>query len=139
MADRLDRTETNTRLPPPPAPVARDANPWPMPAQQTNTWRSPAPPRFQRPAQPTARPDARPDARPAAASPAPGASTPLASRHGLARWVPFAIVLAVLGSIAASALEALDRGKGITAFVPLLVGVIVAVGAWRNAARRRRD
>ena len=84
-------------------------------------------------------PDARPDARPAAASPAPGDSTPRASRHGLARWVPFAIVLAVLGSIAASALEALDRGKGITAFVPLVVGVIVAVGAWRNAARRRRD
>ncbi len=130
MAQPPDHPTTTSRLPPPPAPVARDANPWPMPRQQGDAQQGRAiPPRFQRPTQlPPVAPTGTPSRNP---SPAPG-------RSGINRFVPFAIFLAVLGSIAANAIKAVGRGDGLAALIPLVVVVMVAVGWWRGMRRARR-
>jgi hypothetical protein len=60
---------------------------------------------------------------------------PGTARHGLARFVPIAIFLVVLASIASRAFEALRRGDRFAAIVPLIVLGIVALGMWR--AKRR--
>jgi hypothetical protein len=107
---------TATKLPPPPAPVARDANPWPMPQRQGETRARAERPRI--------------------------AKHPLdpvrSSRHGLSRFVPIAVFLVILGSVASGALEALGRGDRLGAIVPLIVLGVAAVSVWR-AARRRRN
>jgi hypothetical protein len=51
--------------------------------------------------------------------------------------VPIAIFLAVLGSIASGAFEALRRGDRLAAFVPLIVVGIAAIGMWRAIRRTR--
>lgn len=66
--------------------------------------------------------------------PAPPGQT----RHGLARFVPIAIFLAVLGSIASGAFEALRRGDRLAAFIPLIVVGVAALGMWRSMRRSRR-
>ena len=110
---------STTRLPPPPAPVARDANPWPMPARKGEA------------------------TRPAAAKsrlakyPLPSPDPVRASRHGLSRFVPIAVFLVILGSIASGAFEALGRGDRLGAIIPLVVLGVAAVSVWRGARRRR--
>src|SRR5512134_1796083 len=149
-------------LPPPPAPVARNANPWPMPEQLGDSRRQrgasptrPVPPTAPQP--PTAAPipaktaSARPPAAPQtlppapAGSPAPTAARPSApvrqtappARHGLSRYIPLAIFLAILGSVISGAFEAYQRGDRIGALVPLLVVGIIAIGWWRSMQRSR--
>jgi hypothetical protein len=107
-----------TRLPPPPAPVARDANPWPMPQQQGEAAR--------------ARLERVRVARHTLPSSDPGRS----SHHGLSRFVPIAVFLAILGSIASGAFEALGRGDRLGAIIPLVVLGVAAVSVWRSARRR---
>ena len=58
------------------------------------------------------------------------------SRHGLSRFVPIAIFLAVLGSIAAGAFRAIGRGDRLGAIVPLIVIGVAALSVWRSARRR---
>jgi hypothetical protein len=58
-------------------------------------------------------------------------------RHGLSRFVPVAIFLAVLGSIATGALKAVERGDRFGAIVPLIVIGAAAIGIWRARRRRR--
>ena len=106
-----------TKLPPPPAPVARDANPWPMPRQQGEAAR---------------RPERTRVAKHPLASPDPVRS----SRHGLSRFVPIAVFLAILGSIASGAFEALGRGDRLGAIIPLVVLGVAALSIWRSARRR---
>jgi uncharacterized membrane protein YphA (DoxX/SURF4 family) len=109
---------TTTKLPPPPAPVARDANPWPMPQRQGETRV-----RAERPR--------------SAKYPLPPPPDPMRSpRHGLSRFVPLAVFLVILGSVASGALEALGRGDRLGAIVPLIVLGVAAVSVWRSARRR---
>ena len=61
-----------------------------------------------------------------------------ASRHGLARFVPLAIFLGILGSVATGAFEALQRGDRVAAVVPLIVVGIIAIGWWRSMRRSGR-
>ena len=107
-----------TRLPPPPAPVARDANPWPMPRQQGE-----APRRAER-------------TRVVAKHPLPSPDPVRSSHHGLSRFVPIAVFLAILGSIASGAFEALGRGDRLGAIIPLVVLGVAALSIWRSARRR---
>jgi hypothetical protein len=68
----------------------------------------------------------------------PPPDAPRATRHGLARFLPIAIFLAVLGGIASGAFEALRRGDRLAAIVPLIVMGVVALGMWRSLRRSRR-
>ena len=115
---KVPDARTTTRVPPPLAPVARDANPWPMPGRKTETSRMGGAPvvtgRSSLPADPTR-----------------------ASRHGLSRFVPIAIFLGVLGSIAAGAFRAVERGDRFGAIVPLIVIGAAALSVWRASRRRR--
>lgn len=109
---------TATKLPPPPAPVARDANPWPMPQRQGETRV-----RAERPRR--------------AKYPLPPPLDPIrSSRHGLSRFVPIAVFLVILGSVASGALKALGRGDRLGAIIPLVVLGVAAVSVWRSARRR---
>jgi hypothetical protein len=79
----------------------------------------------------------RPDAAPVpGGQPVPPPDPVRPSRHGLSRFVPIAIFLAVLGSIAAGALRALGRGDRLGAIVPLVVIGVAALSIWRSARRR---
>jgi hypothetical protein len=115
-----DHRPSTSRLPPPPAPVARDANPWHVSS---------------RAGEPVRR---RTAARGPTNQPLPPPAPPGGARHGLARFVPIAIFLAVLGSIASGAFEALRRGDRLAAIVPLIVVGIVALGMWRNIKRSQQ-
>jgi hypothetical protein len=109
---------TATKLPPPPAPVARDANPWPMPQRQGETRV-----RAERPRR--------------AKYPLPPPLDPIrSSRHGLSRFLPIAVFLVILGSVASGALKALGRGDRLGAIIPLIVLGVAAVSVWRSARRR---
>ena len=61
------------------------------------------------------------------------------SHHGLSRFVPIAVFLAILGSVASGAFEALGRGDRLGAIVPLVVLGVAAVSVWRSARRRRQS
>jgi hypothetical protein len=111
---------TTTKLPPPPAPVARDANPWPMPRQQGEAPR-------------------RPQRARVAKHPLPPPDPIRSQRHGLSRFVPIAVFLAILGSIASGAFKALGRGDRLGAIIPLVVLGVAAVSIWRSARRRNRS
>jgi hypothetical protein len=154
-----DHETAKGTLPPPPAPVARDANPWPMPARQGDAARArvrqpraglpaqlgpispssgvmrPAPTQVPPGRSPPPTPVAGPRNKPSAPTGQPGAE----SRPAITRFVPFAIFLAVLGSIASTAIEALGRGDRIGAVIPLIVVGIIAVGWWRAMRRQRRQ
>ena len=109
---------TTSKLPPPPAPIARDANPWPMPQRQGETRERAKRPRIAR-------------------QPLPPPPDPIrSSRHGLSRFVPMVVFLAILGSVASGALKALGRGDRLGAFIPLIVLGVAAVSIWRSARRR---
>lgn len=58
------------------------------------------------------------------------------SHHGLSRFVPIAVFLAILGSVASGAFEALGRGDRLGAIIPLVVLGVAAVSVWRSARRR---
>jgi hypothetical protein len=114
---KVPDARTTTSLPPPLAPVARDANPWPMPQRQGEKRGRAERPRI-------------------AKHPLPTPPDPIrASRHGLSRFVPIAIFLAVLGSIAAGAFRAMERGDRFGAIVPLVVIGVAALSVWRSARR----
>ena len=109
---------TATKLPPPPAPVARDANPWPMPQRQGETRVRAERPRIAKHSLP------------------PPLAPVRSSRHGLSRFMPIAVFLVILGSVASGALEALGRGDRLGAIVPLIVLGLTAFSVWWSARRR---
>jgi hypothetical protein len=170
-----DQATAKGALPPPPAPVARDANPWPMPARQGDapqarlrrprgglaTPQAPIAPGHIAPGKASAQlppgrgPSMTKVSAPPTISPAPSTmpsapsapsarptsptSRPTAeSRPAITRFIPFAVFLAVLGSIASTAIEAFGRGDRIGAVIPLLVVAIIAIGWWRAMRRQRR-
>jgi hypothetical protein len=118
MPKAPDHRPVTARLPPPPAPVARDANPWPMPGRAGETpraWSAKLSDHQYAPSDPV---------RP--------------SRHGLARFLPIAVFFAIVASIVSGALESLGRGDRLGAFIPLIVIAIAAVSVWRSRRRSRR-
>ena len=68
--------------------------------------------------------------------PLPSSDPVRSSHHGLSRFVPIAVFLAILGSIASGAFEALGRGDRLGAIIPLVVLGVAAVSVWRSARRR---
>jgi len=114
------RNVTGTTLPPPPAPPSRDANPWHMsagrPAARLPGLRVP----------PEKVPE-RLKTVPKDAAPAPPSSL---------RWVPFAMLGAVLLAVGADALRAFLRGDYLAALVPLVFVAFVAVAILRSRQRR---
>lgn len=148
------------KLPPAPAPVARDANPWRWPDAGSDRSRSrrtkTASPRLEQiqrvrrardevAAAGTARGPGvtTSPAPPATALPdAPVAASPRKrhGRGGLAAIVPFGMFLVAMGIVASGAIDALRGGAGLGAFIPLLVfALIFGLGALRRARRGDRD
>lgn len=120
MGQGLRRNVTGTRLPPPPAPTSRDANPWHMSAER-----------------PAARlPGLRvpPEQIPERLKTAPQDGKPAAPSR--LRWVPFAMLGAVLLAVGVDALRAFQRGDYFAALVPLVFVAFVAVAILRS---RQRD
>jgi hypothetical protein len=145
---------SQTDLPPPPAPVARDANPWQWPkvaSERPRSKRANGPnPRLEHLQRLRRARDEAGTAPPAPAAPVPappGAAAPSAAtprkrdkRGGLAAIVPFGMFLIAIGVIASGALDALRDGAGFGAFLPLLVfALIFGIGALRRARRGERD
>lgn len=115
---RRDQT-TTPGLPPPPAPTARDANPWPL----------------------STAPRAAPAARPASESnlgTVPGKTqTVPAGRRPPRRAVPVLVLFAALGIGAGLAVDALRSGRVEDAIGALLILAFVALTAWRALKSRR--
>ena len=54
------------------------------------------------------------------------------SRHGLSRFLPIAVFLVILGSVASGALKALGRGDRLGAIIPLVVLGVALVSNLKN-------
>ena len=108
-------------LPPPPAPPARDANPWRMPqgdrGRQSESRQAPAP----------------------AGSPARRLPRPVpADRRRNRRWAPLLILFFVAGTAVQLAVRALRDGDVEAAVVALVMLTMVAIVVVRRL-RKRRD
>jgi hypothetical protein len=131
------RTQRNqpAAMPAPLAPVARDANPWPWPMTargRLDPRRDPrtTSPRVEQMQRIIREHQARTQAGPHGQAP---------RRGGLAAIVPFGMFLVAIGIVASGAIEALGRGAGLRALLPVLVfALIFGVGAWRRLRRRAR-
>ena len=121
------KSSSGSQLPPPPAPTARDANPWPMPGQPAARpipW--PRGPKTALPSVVAGRSAAQPGMPPTGRK-----ASPL-------RWLPFAIIVGVLVAVGSSALQSFHQGDFIGALLPLVVVGIIASGWWRSLRRDRR-
>jgi len=105
-----------TPLPPPPAPTARDANPWRMP---------------QRDATATHRP---PTASPAAGRPA--GTGRAAHRPARRRILPIAVTAAMAVVLLSAALQALERAEWAAALPMLAIVAFLLFVGWRSSRRR---
>jgi hypothetical protein len=122
MKTRSPKAAQQTGLPPPPAPTARDANPWPMSgptgtAPQSS--RQPAPRGIQR-----------------GARGGTGGRSPAPSRSGQRRWVPVAILLFIAGTGVQLAMQALESGDLEAALGALVILAMAALIAWRRLSRK---
>jgi len=135
-------------LPPPPAPTARDANPWPMPEQYGDR-----PASRKGPQRTTGIPTLTgPRARPATTvTPAPMsgpsrhetppprsepvASNPLQSSRDRVRFAPLLVMAGVAVGAVAAARRAWLVGDYAAAIGPLLVVVVLVFSAWRSSRR----
>lgn len=130
LRQRLDadaKRAAGSPLPPPLAPTARDANPWPMPRQQGTPW----PPKL-RPSRPVTVPTPVPAPVPRSAPPTAG--QPPHSRKRT-RVLPLAVLAAAAAVLLSGALQAIGRGE-LGAALPLLLilGVLLTIG-WRSRRR----
>jgi hypothetical protein len=120
-ASRTDRPPVS-RLPPPPAPTSRDANPWPMPGQNgANTqrgWGQPPPV--------------------SGAPPASWRSTAPDSRATPLRWLPVVVLGGMAAVAAAVAVTAIESRDPRAAIGPLLMLAFVAFAAWRRFGAKRQ-
>lgn len=119
-ASRTDRPPVS-RLPPPPAPTSRDANPWPISGQ----------------------PDARRLPRWRETLPASGepraswrSTSPVAGNTGR-RGLPVVALGAMAAVAAAVAVTAIEAGDPREAIGPLLMLAFVGFAAWRHLAAKR--
>lgn len=119
MKTRPPKAAQQTGLPPPPAPTARDANPWPMSSltgAAPQPSRQPAPRGIQRAAR--------------------GGRSPAPSRDGQRRWVPVAILLVIAGTGVQLAMQALESGDFEAAIGALVILAMAAFIAWRRLSRK---
>jgi hypothetical protein len=119
MKTRPPKAAQQTGLPPPPAPTARDANPWPMSGPtgaSPQSSRQPAPRGIQRAAR--------------------GGRSPAPSRDGQRRWVPVAILLFIAGTGVQLAMQALESGDVEAAVGALVILAMAALIAWRRLSRK---
>jgi len=120
MKTRSSDPQLGHGLPPPPAPPARDANPWQMSSGARGARYEPRHPRAPGwPPQPDA---ARPD--PVGRSP----RTP---------WIPVLVLFAILGSGVQLAIRALGSGEVEKAIGALLIFAVVAVVGLRRLLKRK--
>ena len=120
-------SSSGSQLPPPPAPTARDANPWPMPgppAARPIPW--PRGPKMVSPSVVAGRRAAQ------------AAMPPVERKTSPPRWLTFAIIVGLLVAVASSALQSFRHGDFIGALLPLVVVGIIASGWWRSLRRDRR-
>jgi len=121
MKTRPPRAAQQTGLPPPPAPPARDANPWTM------SGTAGAAPQSSRPAAP------RGNQRTARG--AGGGRSPVPGRDGRRRWVPVMILLFIAGTGVQLAIQALESGDVEAAVGALVILAMAALIAWRRLNR----
>lgn len=122
MKTRTTDQQPGHGLPPPPAPTARDANPWPMSSSPTGM---PPPPRHPRAAGRRAQP-----------------RSPLgdpASRKRALPWIPLLVLFFILGTGVQMAIRALSEGDVETAAGALVILAVVAVVALSRLVKRRRS
>jgi hypothetical protein len=130
MKTRTPAATGTPGLPPPPAPVSRDANPWPMATKPEAVK-----PRL---AIPEAAPRER--AEPGAVRrrhSRAGAEGAAARREPRLRWLPAMILVAVAGTALRVGVEALEAGDVESAVGALVMGAMVAFVAWRQFAGKR--
>ena len=135
-------------LPPPPAPTARDANPWPMPEQYGDRPESRKGPQRTTGIPTLTGPRARPEttltpapmsgpSRPGTprSGPEPVASNPLQSSRDRVRFAPLLVMAGVAVGAVAAARRAWLVGDYAAAIGPLLVVVVLVFSAWRSSRR----
>jgi len=118
MKTRSSNEQARHGLPPPPAPTARDANPWPMSSPPAGSKPGPRHPRA--PVRP------------------PAPRTP--GQHVRSRslpWIPLLILFAVAGSAVQMAIRALQEGDAEAAIGALVIFAMVAVVAVRRILKRK--
>lgn len=120
MKTRTSDQQPGHGLPPPPAPTARDANPWQMSSGAGGS--RPEPRGAGEPGWPPLR--GAPRRSPAAREP----RTP---------WIPLLILLAVLGAGVRTAIDALSEGDVETAIAALVIFAVVAVVGLRRLLKQR--
>lgn len=122
MKTRTPDQQRGHGLPPPPAPTARDANPWPMSSAPTGTQPPPRQPRAS-------------GRRPQPQSPA----GPAARRKRALPWVPLLVLFFIIGTGVQMAIRALAEGDIETAAGALVILALVAIVALSRMVKRRRD
>jgi hypothetical protein len=120
MKPRSPDEQVRHALPPPPAPTARDANPWPVSAQAGGT-----------------RAEARP-ARAPRSTPAPRTPGQRAGRRPRSLpWVPLLILFAIAGAGVQEAIRALEEGDVAAAIGALVILAVVAIFALRRILKNK--
>lgn len=119
MKSRTSAATGTTRLPPPPAPPSRDANPWPISSEPTAGPRA----RVETAAVLPRRP--RRDAKKAA--------EPRSERE---RWLPATMLFLVAGAGLKLALEALESGDLDSAVGAFVFVAMAAFMLWRRMKRK---
>ena len=135
-------------LPPPPAPTARDANPWPMPEQYGDRPASRKGPQRTAGIPTLTGPRARPETTltPAPMSgpsrleaprpgPEPVASNPLQPSRERVRFAPLLVMAGVAVGAVVAARRAWLSGDYAAAIGPLLVVAVLVFSAWRSSRR----
>jgi len=119
MKTRSPETAQQSGLPPPPAPTARDANPWPM----------------------TAPPEAKQHAsQPRVPGRKGGSRSPdktVAHRERRSHWIPLAILVFVAGAGVQQAIKAIGEGDVETAIVALVFVAMAAFVLMRRVKRKK--
>jgi len=118
-----DKETDPTKMPPPPAPTSRDANPWPMPAQHPDSQqrgKSRGPRLGKSPFRVRPEQQAQPEKR------------------ERTRLAPVFIVFAVLGLTLKGVIEAAQGGDLAAVIGPLIIIGLILFGTLYNARRRKR-
>jgi hypothetical protein len=122
MKTRPSDRQREPGLPPPPAPTARDANPWPISSAPTGTQPPPGQPRA---------PGGRLRRRPPAAV--------AARRKRASPWVPLLVLVFIAGTGVQMAIRAFAGGDIEAAAGALVIIAFVAIIALRRAVKKSRD
>jgi hypothetical protein len=121
MKSRSPDEQAAHGLPPPPAPTARDANPWQISSPPDGV---------------KAEPRRR---RALGRAPTPGSLEPRHGRRPRSSWIPLLMLFAVVGTGMEKAIQAFRDGDVETALGALVVFAVVAAVALRRLLKQRSD